>query len=41
VISTLIFIIENSTKYDVTDAIVTKELIDLGLPKGLIKYYKI
>ena len=29
------FILENSTKYDVSEAVLTKELIDLGLPKGI------
>jgi len=26
--------LENSAKYDISDTVLTKELIDLGLPKG-------
>ncbi|KAM3135476.1 hypothetical protein pb186bvf_012332 [Paramecium bursaria] len=32
-ISCITFIIENSSKYDISDTVLTKELIDLGLPK--------
>ena len=35
IISSIEFILTNSTRYDISDVILLKELINLGLPKGI------
>lgn len=35
IISSIEFILINSTRYDISDVVLLKELINLGLPKGI------